>query len=455
MVSAVGEAGNGWVRRGVRVLGSLGGGVATAVLVVLAAAREDSDVYEGARHAVLAGPAAVVAVASVLREGRLTWVSLPEAAARAEGGLQAGARPWVALAVTLYVAGFYAGVVARCAEGRDLEGRVAGELTRQLDCGEDGTGRREREWALGLGAAFLALQGLLYAERRWIDGEFGKDFSSEDEGCPDQSARGAEEEGEGEESSMAISSRAGAWMVGALLGAGCVAWVLHRLLWAPNYIATGPSTCPAAGDTDKLFYGEAEGAHMNDLDCCPWQSRATCCRRRACAAKVDAPAVEGAAGEVHKDGDGQYVDVCNDLLGLLNCAPCRRDSGLFSGGTLTSTPRPWRDATLDVCERFCGELHAACGERALSAWIATGPCAFGSHGCPFVDDGASFAASLNASANASAPASASLDAAHFCEGLGLAIAPTPYCFSLAAPAPQSRVALALSVALTLGLTASQ
>jgi len=427
-----------WMHRVIRVGGSVGGWCAAAALAALASQGGDEhrvsdagapgdSLYGTRRHAVLAALAAVVGVATCLREVRLVagGEALP-----GEGAWQLGARPWVTAAVLVYAGMFYAGAVARCAEGRDLQGRVAGELLRQYECGQEGEGLTRAGWGLGLGAAFVLIEGVLHAERHWIDArpkaaEEGVDGGGEE-------ARGGQlgREGRG---LWHDSRNLAAFLLGTVLGAGCLVWVLHRALWAPSYIPDAPSVCPATGENTDLFFQGAGGARENDLDCCPWQSHATCCRRSACAAKVDAPTVQGKPGESHVDGDGQYVDICNDLLGLLNCAPCRRDSGLFSRSTLSSSSTPWRHAALDVCEGFCDELLAACGRRARGEWEAFGPCAFGpDKGCPFVDQGTAFAASVNGSADSAAPARFSLGAAQFCEGLGLAVAPAPNCFSPAA-----------------------
>jgi hypothetical protein len=105
-------------------------------------------------------------------------------------------------------------------------------------------------------------------------------------------------------------------------------------------------------------------------DCCDWHQNATCCKRIVCKAgnKPNAPRV--------------YNAECDSLLGLLNCAPCRNDSGLFMKDPDTTT-QPWDDGVITVCTPFCLELYNSCYPVMSSNKFL---CAFGDD-CKFEREG--------------------------------------------------------------------
>ncbi|KAL6063832.1 hypothetical protein QOT17_011327 [Balamuthia mandrillaris] len=106
-------------------------------------------------------------------------------------------------------------------------------------------------------------------------------------------------------------------------------------------------------------------------DCCAWHSEAyaflclvsylyshvllvsyanhgrTCCRRKVC------------SGGYKPDATDDYSGKCHELLGLLNCAPCKYNAGLFFSN-YTSQGNPWEEGVIAVCPSFCSELFHAC-----------------------------------------------------------------------------------------------
>jgi len=137
---------------------------------------------------------------------------------------------------------------------------------------------------------------------------------------------------------------------------GCIVLISMLLLITipANHDWTTGGICPA----DHQDFTSL--AQKNDLDCCNWHESTTCCHRSVCSNKPNAPT----AGS----------ETCNNLLGLLNCAPCRNDSGIFMQ-LKNSTSHAWINASIVVCVNFCEQLFNSC----LTSMIpGVHTCAFGS-----------------------------------------------------------------------------
>ncbi|KAL6058954.1 hypothetical protein QOT17_014482 [Balamuthia mandrillaris] len=149
--------------------------------------------------------------------------------------------------------------------------------------------------------------------------------------------------------------------VGALFGVVVFITVLVLVIHPGNEDMTKDGMCPA---NHGYFLDSPE---ENDLDCCAWHSEATCCRRKVC------------SGGYKPDATDDYSGKCHELLGLLNCAPCKYNAGLFFSN-YTSQGNPWEEGVIAVCPSFCSELFHACyldplqdGEQDPMGW----DCAFG------------------------------------------------------------------------------
>ncbi|KAL6058955.1 hypothetical protein QOT17_014483 [Balamuthia mandrillaris] len=149
--------------------------------------------------------------------------------------------------------------------------------------------------------------------------------------------------------------------VGALFGVVVFVTVLVLVIHPGNEDMTKDGMCPA---NHGYFLDSPE---ENDLDCCAWHSEATCCRRKVC------------RDGYKPDATGGYPDKCHELLGLLNCAPCKYNAELFFSN-YTSQGNPWEEGVIAVCPSFCSELFHACyldplrdGEQDPMGW----DCAFG------------------------------------------------------------------------------
>jgi uncharacterized membrane protein len=176
---------------------------------------------------------------------------------------------------------------------------------------------------------------------------------------------------------------------------------VFALMFSPHGIdRKKEGSCPVQPD---FFF---EVPEENDVDCCIWQQNATCCHRSVCIPdhKPGASTIPGSSAE---------QDKCNDLLGLLNCAPCRYDSGTFLSFP-PSSESPWNQGNLTVCRSFCDELFNSCFPN---MGFTTKICAFGDS-CRFKTEGVV--------TNYTAANSTGIEG--FCRDFGLAVS-TTNCYS--------------------------
>jgi len=146
-------------------------------------------------------------------------------------------------------------------------------------------------------------------------------------------------------------------LVGSLVGVTVLVAVLVIIISPGTINHQRDGICPA--NHGNFLPSPQE----NDLDCCQWQQDNTCCRRNVCESKSPAPVI----------GD----KICEDLLGLLNCAPCRNDSSLFMNGIREGID-VWKIADVTVCTDFCVQLFDGC----IAYMMGQRTCAFGNE-CKF------------------------------------------------------------------------
>jgi len=306
------------------------------------------------------------------------------------------------LSGTIFIILWFSSYYQRCVNWADLSQRVTPEITRDESC-----------IAYQLKLFVLALGLLTFACIEFEMAFIGRYYFLRNKKLEEyQGNRFEKMSGEAERIEAEVEldewtypgdpqtkrARWGLFAVGLGVGVIILGSILLIALLPNNVDREKEGVCPA--DHRDFFKVPEE----NDLDCCEWHQNTTCCHRRVCKDKPQA---------VQLGGLGSNVKECDDLLGLINCAPCKYNSAHFLSH-ITSSVDPWDESGVTVCHSFCGELFDACWglllERSASApyW----ECAWGQT-CLFAQSG------FNASTfNTSAVDEKTLKVL-FCEGWGL------------------------------------